>query len=75
MRVARKKPFLWPQHKMNHLKYAKENTKKPEAFWKRRTPCQLLGGSIMLWGCVAAGGTGNIVLVEGRLDSTKYKKF
>ena len=31
------------------------------------------GGSIMLWGCVAAGGTGNIVRVEGRMDSTKYQ--
>ena len=27
----------------------------------------------MLWGCVAAGGTGNIVRVEGRMDSTKYQ--
>ena len=32
-RVARKKPFLRPQHKMKHLKYAKENIEKPEAFW------------------------------------------
>ena len=28
----------------------------------------------MLWGCVAAGGAGNIVRVEGRMDSTKYTK-
>ena len=30
------------------------------------------GGSILLWGCVATGGTGNILLVEGRMDSTKF---
>ena len=33
------------------------------------------GGSILVWGCVAAGGTGNIVRVEGRMDSTKYQKI
>ena len=31
-------------------------------------------GSIMLLGCVAAGGTGHIVQVEGRMDSTKYQE-
>ena len=30
-RVARKKPFLRPQNKIRHLKYAKENIKKHEA--------------------------------------------
>ena len=33
------------------------------------------GGSIMLWGCVAAGGTGNIVQLERRMDSTKYQEI
>ena len=33
------------------------------------------GGSIMLWGCVAAGGTGNIVGVEERMDSSKYQEI
>ena len=34
------------------------------------------GGSIMLWGCVAAGGTGNLVQVEERMDSEwNIKKF
>ena len=31
--VARKQPFLWRRHKSKHLKYAKENIEKPEAFW------------------------------------------
>jgi hypothetical protein len=26
----------------------------------------------MLWGCVASSGTGNIVKVEGRMDSSQY---
>ena len=29
----------------------------------------------MLWGCVAAGSTGNIVRVERRMDSTKYQEI
>jgi len=33
------------------------------------------GGSIMLWGCVAASSTGNIAQVEGRMDSTKYQQI
>ena len=29
----------------------------------------------MLWACVAASGTGNISLVEGRMDSIKYQQI
>ena len=31
------------------------------------------GGLIMLWACVASSGTGNILLVKGRMDSIKYQ--
>lgn len=107
-RVARRKPFLRPQHKIKRLKYAKENLEKPEAFWNNvlwaeKNKIELFGhnqrryvwrrngeafvekntlptvkhggGSMMLWGCVAAGGTGNIVQVERRMDSTKYQEI
>ena len=33
------------------------------------------GGSIMLWGCVASAGTGNLVKVEGRMDSSQYQQI
>lgn len=33
------------------------------------------GGSIMLWGCVASTGTGNLVKVEGRMDSVQYQQI
>ena len=33
------------------------------------------GGSVMLWGCVASTGTGNLVKVEGRMDSTQYQQI
>ena len=87
-----------PQLKIKHLKHAKENIEKPEAFWnnvlwttkakwnflgttkqgmfvekKTLSTVKHGGGSIMLWTCVAAGGTGNIVRVEGRMDITKYQ--
>uniref|UniRef100_A0A8C5DP94 Transposase n=1 Tax=Gouania willdenowi TaxID=441366 RepID=A0A8C5DP94_GOUWI len=33
------------------------------------------GGSIMLWGCVSSAGTGNLVKVEGRMDSSQYQQI
>ena len=33
------------------------------------------GGSITLWACVTVSGTGNISLVEGRMDSIKYQQI
>ena len=33
------------------------------------------GGSIMLWGCVASAGTGNLVKIEGHMDSTQYQQI
>uniref|UniRef100_A0A674MX95 Uncharacterized protein n=1 Tax=Takifugu rubripes TaxID=31033 RepID=A0A674MX95_TAKRU len=33
------------------------------------------GGSIMLWGCVASAGTGNLVKIKGRMDSTQYQQI
>jgi hypothetical protein len=29
----------------------------------------------MLWGCVASAGTGNLVKVEGHMDSTQYQQI
>ena len=69
------------------MQNAKSSTEKSlMAFWKKvcfglkkiLQPLHLVkhgGGSIMLWGCVATGGTGNIVRVEGRMDFTKYLKY
>lgn len=31
------------------------------------------GGSIMLWGCFAALGTGKLVRIEGKKDGAKYR--
>ena len=36
---------------------------------------KLGGGSIMLWGCVASTGTGNLVKVEGHKNSTQYQQI
>ncbi|KAI4885686.1 hypothetical protein NFI96_017633 [Prochilodus magdalenae] len=33
------------------------------------------GGSIMLWGCVASTGIGNLVKVEGCMDSSHYQQI
>ncbi|XP_062279112.1 meprin A subunit beta-like [Scomber scombrus] len=32
-------------------------------------------GSVMLWGCFASSGTGNLQRVEGKMDSIKYQEI
>lgn len=42
----------------------------------KRTLWQLfMDGNIMLWGCVAASGAGNIAWIEGRMDSTEDQQI
>ena len=33
------------------------------------------GGSIMLWGCLSAAGTGRLVRIEAKMEGAKYTEF
>jgi len=40
----------------------------------KRTVCQQLS-MVVLWGCFASSGTGNLQHVEGKMDSLKYQEI
>ena len=33
------------------------------------------GGSIMLWGCFSAAGTGSLLRIEGKMSGAKYREI
>ena len=33
------------------------------------------GGSIMLWGCFSAAGTGRLVRIKGKMKGAKYREI
>lgn len=51
--------------------------KKNEAYAEKNTLPTVKhgGGSVMLWGCFASSGTGNLQRVAGKMDSIKYQEI
>lgn len=49
--------------------------RKPNTEHNVRNTCPTIkhgGGSVMLWGCIATNGTGNIEFINGTMDKMKY---
>lgn len=59
----------------NHQRYVWREVN--QAFQEKNTIATVKhgGGSLMLWGCVSANGTGNLVRIEGKLNAAGYQKI
>ncbi|GFT56098.1 transposable element Tcb2 transposase [Trichonephila clavipes] len=74
-RVARKKPFIILQNQKKHLEFAKTHQLKTDNFWKKVIFSDEIkhgGGSVMVWGCMASNGVGNLVFIDGIMDHKLY---
>lgn len=77
--VVRRNPLL---HKNQHLHFVKKQKtnlvhfgNKWKMFWIIFPTVKLEGGSIMLWGSIAASSTSNISSIEGRMDSIEFQQI
>ncbi|GFV81217.1 calpain-A [Trichonephila clavipes] len=74
-RVARKKPFISLQNQKKHLEFVKTHQLKTDNFWKKVIFSDEIkhgGDSVMVWGCMASNGVGNLVFTDGILDHKLY---
>ncbi len=67
------------QQKFNFLEGACPVTSgiKPTAFHKKNILPTVKhgGGSVMVWGCVAASGSGRLAKIDGNMNSALYQKI
>ncbi|KAJ8272301.1 hypothetical protein COCON_G00111600 [Conger conger] len=76
-RVARRKPVLSKRHMTACLEFAKLHLKdfeENDSIADTIPTVKHGGGSIMLWGCFSAAGTGRLVRNEVRVNAARYRE-
>ena len=86
-RTPRKKPLLAKVNIAARLKFAKEHLDVPQRYWQnilwidetkvvlfgRNKTVKYGGGSIMVWGCLAASGLGQLAIIDLKMYSLVYQ--
>ncbi|GFU52958.1 transposable element Tcb2 transposase [Trichonephila clavipes] len=78
-RTPRKKPYIIEVNRKGRLEFAMKYKNKPMDFWKKllkpkNVPPTLKhdGGNVMMWGCVAHNGAGNLAFIDNKMNALAY---
>ncbi len=68
----RRKPVQKMMHKKARKQFAEDKQTKDMDYWKHVLWSDETDGSVMVWGCMSAAGTGELQLIEGTMNANMY---